>query len=96
MIYCEGPFPEAEDIKGPLHVTETIPFPQLTRSIVFLSKIISATKYDVFINHRGKDVKDTIASLIYHNLGNRKLKVFLDNKEMEHGEAITPQNPPSY
>ncbi|GLJ07212.1 hypothetical protein SUGI_0061710 [Cryptomeria japonica] len=88
MIYCKGSFPEAEDIKGALPMTDKIPFAELTRSAVFHSKAIPGIKYDVFINHRGKDVKDTIASLVYHNLSNRKLKVFLDNKEMEHGEAI--------
>lgn len=44
--------------------------------------------YDVFINHRGPDVKKTLASLIYHRLRNCGLSVFLDKNEMNRGEVI--------
>lgn len=44
--------------------------------------------YDVFINHRGPDVKKTLASLIYHRLKNCGLSVFLDKNEMNPGVVI--------
>eukprot|EP01018_Ginkgo_biloba_P030794 Gb_33212 [translate_table: standard] len=43
-------------------------------------------KYDVFINHRGPDVKDTIASHIYDLLDLRGVPVFLDREELEAGD----------
>ena len=47
--------------------------------------------YDVFINHRGPDVKKGIASRIYFLLKDSGLAVFLDQPEMQEGEGITPQ-----
>jgi hypothetical protein len=47
--------------------------------------------YDVFISHRGPDVKKGIASHIYHRLKDSGLAVFLDQPEMKEGEKITPQ-----
>ncbi|XP_057849182.2 toll/interleukin-1 receptor-like protein [Cryptomeria japonica] len=44
--------------------------------------------YDVFLNHRGKDVKETVASLIFHNLKNKGLKVFLDKNSIQVGSNI--------
>eukprot|EP01018_Ginkgo_biloba_P003623 Gb_16324 [translate_table: standard] len=43
-------------------------------------------KYDVFINHRGVDVKDTIASHIYDLLDLRRVPAFLDREELETGD----------
>jgi hypothetical protein len=47
--------------------------------------------YDVFISHRGPDVKKGIASHIYYPLKHLGLAVFLDQQEMQEGERITPQ-----
>nr|ACN40032.1 unknown [Picea sitchensis] len=47
--------------------------------------------YNVFINHRGPDVKNGLASHIYRRLIDHGLKVFLDKPEMQEGEPITPQ-----
>lgn len=44
--------------------------------------------YDVFINHRGPDVKRSFASLIYYRLKIYGLNVFLDKNEMKQGEII--------
>ena len=41
---------------------------------------------DVFISHCGKDVKKTIASHLYLNLSRYRLKVFLDQPELQRGE----------
>ncbi|XP_057814699.2 disease resistance protein RUN1 isoform X2 [Cryptomeria japonica] len=46
--------------------------------------------YHVFINHRGPDVKKTLASLIYHRLEGHGLRVFLDKQELQVGDSLTP------
>lgn len=46
--------------------------------------------YDVFINHRGPDVKHTLASVLYGILTGMSLSVFLDSQELEYGD-ILPQ-----
>ncbi|GLJ24537.1 hypothetical protein SUGI_0468800 [Cryptomeria japonica] len=46
--------------------------------------------YHVFINHRGPDVKRTLASLIYHRLEGHGLRVFLDKHELQAGDSLTP------
>eukprot|EP01018_Ginkgo_biloba_P020589 Gb_25140 [translate_table: standard] len=45
-------------------------------------------KYDVFINHRGVDVKDTLASHIYDLLDLRRVPAFLDREELETGDPF--------
>ena len=47
--------------------------------------------FDVFINHRGPDVKKGLASHLHRNLRVHGLRVFLDDREMEQGHHITPQ-----
>jgi hypothetical protein len=47
--------------------------------------------YDVFINHRGPDVKHTLATDLYDCLTGHRLRVFLDKQELQEGENITPQ-----
>lgn len=42
--------------------------------------------YHVFINHRGQDVKSTIATIIYGLLTQCHLSVFLDEPELENGD----------
>ncbi|GLJ27765.1 hypothetical protein SUGI_0544900 [Cryptomeria japonica] len=46
--------------------------------------------YDVFINHRGPDTKKTLASLIYRDLSEHGLRVFLDEQELEVGDPFPP------
>ncbi|XP_059064078.1 disease resistance protein RPV1 isoform X2 [Cryptomeria japonica] len=48
----------------------------------------SGVKYDVFINHCGKDVKHTLASKIYNSLNATGLRVFLDKDELKQGDLI--------
>eukprot|EP01018_Ginkgo_biloba_P020676 Gb_11224 [translate_table: standard] len=45
-------------------------------------------KYDVFINHRGVDVKDTLASHIYDLLDLHRVPAFLDREELETGDPF--------
>ncbi|XP_057847159.2 toll/interleukin-1 receptor-like protein [Cryptomeria japonica] len=42
--------------------------------------------YDVFINHRGPDVKHTLAATLYKTLTGMGLRVFLDKEELELGD----------
>jgi len=51
----------------------------------------AAAPYQVFINHRGPDVKKTLASLIYNRLTKcHGLSVFLDEKEIHTGDTLSP------
>ncbi|GLJ08121.1 hypothetical protein SUGI_0081680 [Cryptomeria japonica] len=51
------------------------------------SLFLAAPYYDVFLNHRGADVKKTVASLIFHNLENKGLKL---NLILKTGAPIIP------
>ncbi|KAH9303672.1 hypothetical protein KI387_008076 [Taxus chinensis] len=44
----------------------------------------------IFINHRGPDVKKTLASLIHRELNKFGLHVFLDKQELQTGYLLTP------
>ncbi|XP_057855500.2 disease resistance protein Roq1-like isoform X2 [Cryptomeria japonica] len=44
--------------------------------------------YDVFINHRGPDVKETLALQLYNSLEMVGIRAFLDCKEMELGDLF--------
>ncbi|XP_059064017.1 disease resistance protein RUN1 isoform X2 [Cryptomeria japonica] len=48
----------------------------------------STLPYDVFINHRGIDVKRTMASTIYHTLSNIGYQVFLDEEKLQLGDYL--------
>ncbi|XP_059074495.1 disease resistance protein Roq1-like isoform X2 [Cryptomeria japonica] len=45
-------------------------------------------RYDVFINHRGPDTKQTLAASIYRALKLMGLRVFLDEPELDLGDSI--------
>lgn len=47
--------------------------------------------HDVFLNHRGPDVKMTFASHLYHRLREHGVEAFFDKQEMQEGENITAQ-----
>lgn len=51
--------------------------------------IVSPKLYDVFISHRGPDVKETLAKQLYHLLKAGGCKAFLDREEIEGGDSIT-------
>lgn len=44
--------------------------------------------YDVFLSHRGTDVKNTLASHLYYRLRDHQLQVFFDKEEMQKGSHI--------
>lgn len=43
---------------------------------------------DVFINHRGIDTKKNVAGLLYDQLGQLRLRPFLDSKNMKPGDKL--------
>ncbi|XP_059076084.1 disease resistance protein Roq1 isoform X1 [Cryptomeria japonica] len=45
--------------------------------------------YDVFISHRGPDVKETLAKQIYESLRKSGYRAFLDAEETQGGECIS-------
>jgi GTPase SAR1 family protein len=53
--------------------------------------LTSYPDYDVFINHRGPDVKTSFATDLYHRLDHCGLRVFLDKPEMQGGLDIARQ-----
>ncbi|GLJ34299.1 hypothetical protein SUGI_0689260 [Cryptomeria japonica] len=50
----------------------------------------STRPYHVFINHRGPDVKYTLASTIDFCLSDKGLNVFFDNTEFRAGQILSP------
>ena len=55
------------------------------------SAVPSSAAYDVFLNHRGPDVKKGFASHLYRRLLSYGLRVFLDQPELHRGDYFTPQ-----
>ncbi|GLJ30487.1 hypothetical protein SUGI_0603340 [Cryptomeria japonica] len=52
------------------------------------STIASPKLYDVFISHRGPDVKKTLAKQLYHLLQERGCRAFLDREVIQGGDSI--------
>ncbi|XP_059064140.1 disease resistance protein Roq1-like [Cryptomeria japonica] len=50
----------------------------------------SPRMFDVFINHRGPDVKISLALPIYNSLQGMGVEAFLDSQEMELGDSFPP------
>ncbi|GLJ33639.1 hypothetical protein SUGI_0676280 [Cryptomeria japonica] len=48
----------------------------------------SSRLYDVFINHRGPDVKETLALHLYKSLEKLNIRAFLDSKEKVLGDSF--------
>ncbi|XP_059076884.1 probable 2' cyclic ADP-D-ribose synthase BdTIR [Cryptomeria japonica] len=48
----------------------------------------SSRLFDVFINHRGPDVKHTLAIQLYDSLKNLGIRTFLDAEEKELGDSF--------
>ncbi|XP_057837034.2 disease resistance protein RPP5-like [Cryptomeria japonica] len=48
----------------------------------------SSRLYDVFVNHRGPDVKHTLALLLYNSIKKMGFRPFLDSQEIELGDSI--------
>jgi len=50
--------------------------------------LVKKLPYDVFINHRGLDVKHTLAATLYNTFTGMGLRVFLDSEELELGDFL--------
>ncbi|GLJ33307.1 hypothetical protein SUGI_0670150, partial [Cryptomeria japonica] len=48
----------------------------------------SSRVFDVFINHKGPDVKLTLATQLYNSLKERDIQVFLDSEEKKRGVSF--------
>ena len=47
--------------------------------------------YQIFLNHRGPDTKNTFTSHLYHRLVLHGFRVFWDKQEMQVGDTLTRQ-----
>ncbi|XP_057869576.2 TMV resistance protein N [Cryptomeria japonica] len=64
-------------------------FHELAPSASFsASSLLQKPQYDVFINHRGPDVKEKLASRLYNIFNEMKLTAFLDSQELEYGDFL--------
>ncbi|GLJ33575.1 hypothetical protein SUGI_0675120 [Cryptomeria japonica] len=73
--------PENQEVRGAFH--EVAPSASTSAS-----KPMKRPSYDVFINHRGPDVKSTLATALYGILTGMALSVFLDAPELEYGDFL--------
>ncbi|GLJ35495.1 hypothetical protein SUGI_0713770 [Cryptomeria japonica] len=64
---------------------EEIAPPSASTSATF-STPLQEMPWDIFINHRGPDVKDTLARAIYNALHAMGLRVFLDSEDLHLGD----------
>ncbi|XP_040998090.1 LOW QUALITY PROTEIN: disease resistance protein RUN1-like [Juglans microcarpa x Juglans regia] len=46
--------------------------------------------YDVFLSFRGIDTRNTFTTYLYHTLCQRGIKTYIDEKNLERGETISP------
>ncbi|XP_035541857.1 disease resistance protein RPV1 isoform X2 [Juglans regia] len=46
--------------------------------------------YDVFLSFRGIDTRNTFTVFLYHALRDRGIKTYIDDKDLERGEIISP------
>eukprot|EP00253_Pinus_taeda_P004715 PITA_04715 len=65
--------------------------PLQTASAADASALSLCRRYEVFINHRGPDVKDTFAQHLHTELTEKGLHVFVDKHEMKPGKAVPSQ-----
>ncbi|GLJ30719.1 hypothetical protein SUGI_0608860 [Cryptomeria japonica] len=49
----------------------------------------SSRLFDVFINHRGPDVKQTLATQLYNSLKEVGIQAFFDSEEKQLGDLFT-------
>ncbi|KAL6205294.1 hypothetical protein ACLB2K_022556 [Fragaria x ananassa] len=47
-------------------------------------------KYDVFLSFRGPDTRKGITSELYHRLQGRGIKTFMDDRDLQVGDVISP------
>ncbi|GLJ17739.1 hypothetical protein SUGI_0309650 [Cryptomeria japonica] len=93
-LQCALPFPVSQNNQASIYAYNNptcLLLPPLCHSITENKEPVHSKlrpRYDVFLNHRGADVKESVASLIFHNLQNKGFKVFLDKNSIKVGENI--------
>lgn len=70
---------------------ELTPSPPLHHASASTSTNQDSSSYDVFINYRGPDVKNTFASHLHRRLLLQGIRVFLDKPELKEGFNFTSQ-----
>ncbi|KAH9304446.1 hypothetical protein KI387_008850, partial [Taxus chinensis] len=64
------------------------PFTAIESHLERETAFVSPRLYDVFINHRGPDVKETLALLLYKSVKDLGFRPFLDYQEIELGDSL--------
>jgi len=60
----------------------------VVKRVCSIEELKAPIHYDVFLNHRGTDVKNTLASQLYNRFRDHGLRVFLDKEESRKGNRI--------
>ncbi|GLJ38774.1 hypothetical protein SUGI_0790520 [Cryptomeria japonica] len=68
---------------------ERHPLLALERPSKRIQSAVTVKQYDVFINHRGPDVKKTLAQQLYDSLKEAGISAYLDSEETELGDSIS-------
>ncbi|GLJ17735.1 hypothetical protein SUGI_0309600 [Cryptomeria japonica] len=93
-LQCALPFSVSQNKQASIYAHSNLNcllLPPLCHSVTENNELVHSSllpRYDVFLNHRGADVKESVASLIFYNLQNKGFKVFLDKKSIQGGENI--------
>lgn len=60
-------------------------------ALLSLSSFTCDWTYDVFLNFRGKDTRNSFTGNLYNSLQNQRgIQTFMDDEEIQKGEEITP------
>lgn len=63
---------------------------EASASLPSSSSAVLECKYDVFLSFRGPDTRKGITFDIYDRLNTRGIKTFMDDRDLEVGDAISP------
>ncbi|GLJ17734.1 hypothetical protein SUGI_0309580 [Cryptomeria japonica] len=93
-LQCALPFSVSQNKQASIYAYSNpncLLLPPLCHSLTENNELVHSSllpRYDVFLNHRGADVKESVASLIFYNLQNKGFRVFLDKNSIQVGENI--------
>ncbi|XP_043719685.1 uncharacterized protein LOC122667477 [Telopea speciosissima] len=60
-------------------------------TVIFMEPKVGSSSYDVFINFRGEDTRNTFVGHLYRALKNLGIHAFIDSKDLWKGEDIGPE-----
>ncbi|RHN67381.1 putative TIR domain, winged helix-turn-helix DNA-binding domain-containing protein [Medicago truncatula] len=58
-------------------------------SSISSSDVVPKKKYEVFLSFRGEDTRRNFTSHLYDALSRKKIKIFIDNNELQKGDEIS-------